>query len=130
MLNVWIIYTLQLEDGCWYVGSTTTKAFKVRMNNHWLGTRKGAMWSRLHAPIKVHSIQTFDRSLTLSDITKLEDKRTLEVAAEYGYELVRGGGYCQMSPSWPVGAVTKKQNKKWDVAKARRELRASAKLCG
>jgi predicted GIY-YIG superfamily endonuclease len=101
VINCNVIYTLKLEDECWYVGYTTTNAFKQRMHHHWDHATKGSMWTRLHKPIRVYNIDTYDRGLSGSEMGKLEDEKTLKLAKLYGTDKVRGGGYCQMEPVWP-----------------------------
>lgn len=102
VLNCWIIYVLELEDGCWYVGQTTTRAFAKRMHHHWFHPSKGAMWTRAHKPVRVRSIDTYNRSLTKDRVEALENAKTLLYAQRYGFESVRGGGYCQREPHWPI----------------------------
>lgn len=91
------LYALRLEDGCYYVGMSRSP--ERRYKKH--GGRKGAMWTRLHKPVEI--IET--RNTGLADdgqVSKLEDLMTLEYAQTYGIEFVRGGGYCQMKPHWPL----------------------------
>jgi len=132
--NYWIVYTLQLEDDCYYVGSTTTKAFKQRMKDHWAGVDggiKGSLWTRTHHPVMVQDIDVHPRSLTVSEICKIEDKRTLTLAKSIGHHRVRGGGYCQMQPVWPVAKKKPKKTKQpWErmSKRAERQLKRSAKL--
>ena len=109
--NYWIIYTLRLEDDCWYVGSTTTRAFKDRMADHWKQAGKGSNWTALHKPIMVQDIDVHDRNLSASEIARLEDKRTLILAKSLGCQYVRGGGYCQSFPRWPSEVVDGKLNR-------------------
>lgn len=121
--NYWIVYTLKLEDRCWYVGTTTTLAFTKRMNDHWNQAGKGSQWTRLHKPVMVQAIDVYPRSLTTSEICKLEDARTLQLANNHGAERVRGGGYCQAMPKWTKPA---KKKKNWDIGKARQQLSQSS----
>ena len=53
------VYTLALEDGCYYCGFSTNP--EVRVSSHFLG--RGAQWTRLHPPISVISIQPGDELL-------------------------------------------------------------------
>ena len=135
--NYWIIYTLQLEDDNYYVGSTTTLAFKKRMKDHWAGIDggiKGSLWTRTHHPIMVQDIDVYPRSLSGSDICKIEDKRTLQLAKTVGHHKVRGGGYCQMQPVWPLSRKAANKNSKktkpWErmSQRAQKQLARSAKL--
>lgn len=132
-LNYWVVYVLKLEDGCYYVGSTTTLAFGNRMMHHWTHPTKGALWTRLHKPILVRSIDIYPRDLTDSQICMLEDKKTLHMAQAHGLDVVRGGGYCQQQPNWPLDLFSikkKKGSKKQKENIARVQLQQSARLFG
>lgn len=96
----WIIYTLKLEDGCWYVGRTTQRAFKDRMKDHW--NSKASNFTTLHKPIRIYDVQLYDRSLTEAEAEAYENSQTIKLASIWGTENVRGGGYCQESPRWPI----------------------------
>lgn len=98
-MEFWLIYTLKLEDECWYVGRTTQKAFKNRMKDHWNG--KGSNFTRLHKPIRIYDIQVYDRGLTIAEAEGYENKQTLKMASLNGNNYVRGGGYTQETPTWP-----------------------------
>lgn len=125
-VNHWIIYTLKLEGNCWYVGSTTTRAFKRRMNHHFNGGDQAAKWT-----------------LTTAEIARLEDAQTLKMVSLHGTYCVRGGGYCQtvVEPSWSglLRADRTEKRKQMDGRKtkwrrqemsAQRQLAASAKRLG
>lgn len=91
-----ILYALQLEDGCYYIGQT--RNVDRRYKRHSKG--KGAAWTKLHKPLSV--IETRNTKLTIeSEAARIEDDMTIEYALKYGSELVRGGGYCQTKPRWP-----------------------------
>lgn len=90
------IYVLELEDSCWYIG--TSRNVERRFKKHCNG--KGAKWTKLHPPIKIH--YQLNTNLTIdSEACRKEDELTLEYAREYGVDRVRGGGYCQTKPKWP-----------------------------
>lgn len=92
------LYVLQLEDNCWYVGQS--RNVEKRFNRfHMKG--KGANWTKLHKPIAIHEIRETNTNVD-SEAALLEDKLTLEYAEKYGTAFVRGGGYCQTKPIWPV----------------------------
>jgi predicted GIY-YIG superfamily endonuclease len=99
--NHWIIYTLALQHGCYYVGRTTVWAYGKRMNAHWSG--RGSEWTKLHLPVKPVSIEIVPIALTGAEAESYENARTIEVAKVCGTDFVRGGGYCQVAttPSWP-----------------------------
>lgn len=91
----YVLYVLQLEHNCWYIG--ITKNIYARFAAHKKG--RGANWTRLHKPIKVfQTIEIYTK--TMSEAAKQEDKLTLEYASLYGQDKVRGGGYCQTKPLW------------------------------
>ena len=75
------VYTLLLEDDCYYVGFTQDP--QVRICSHFLGA--GSKWTILHKPIDIISIKPGD--------TLLETLTTLSLMIKYGYERVRGGSY-------------------------------------
>lgn len=90
------LYALELEDSCWYVGMSYN--VQKRFKQH--GGRKGAAWTKIHAPLSVYEVR--DTKLYDQDsASKLEDDMTLEYALKYGSDKVRGGGYCQIKPKWP-----------------------------
>lgn len=96
LLKTISLYALRLKDDCYYVGISFD--IKKRFDTHLSG--RGASWTRLHQPleiIEVRSTEFYD----MDDVSKLEDKMTLEYAIKYGTDKVRGGGYCQMKPHWP-----------------------------
>jgi predicted GIY-YIG superfamily endonuclease len=99
MKEYWIIYVLKLENDCWYVGRTTQKAFKNRMNSHWGG--RGSWFTIENRPIKLHDIEVYPRSLSGSEAEFYENKRTLKIRHDTDNESVRGGGYTQRQPHWP-----------------------------
>jgi predicted GIY-YIG superfamily endonuclease len=79
------IYTLQLEDGKYYVGKTADlpKRFKEHRDGN------GSAWTRVHRPIKVLDAR---KMTSESD----ENAVTREMMKKYGVENVRGGSYCQV----------------------------------
>lgn len=92
-----ILYALELEDGCYYVGMT--RNIDVRFKKHVKG--KGSKWTKEHYPLRI--IETRETKLTDdSEACRLEDEMTLEYARRYGMDVVRGGGYCQKKPRWPA----------------------------
>ena len=95
-LNPIILYALELEDNCFYVGMTFN--IKKRFSKHVKG--KGAQWTKLHPPIKI--IETRTTKLYSQDKAALmENDMTFEYVMKYGRDFVRGGGYCQTNPRWP-----------------------------
>jgi predicted GIY-YIG superfamily endonuclease len=79
------IYTLQLENGKYYVGKTADlpKRFKEHRDGN------GSAWTKMQRPVKVVDAR---KMTTDSD----ENKVTREMMKKYGVENVRGGSYCQV----------------------------------
>ena len=91
------LYALRLEGGHWYIGASPSPV--RRYKKHLLG--KGANWTRLHKPVEL--VETRPTGEYYLDKTSLlEDDMTLEYALKYGSQYVRGGGYCQTKPKWPL----------------------------
>ena len=90
------LYVLKLEDECWYIGMTRN------IDKRYKAHKKGkTYWTKEHKPIEVH--ETRDTELNSdSAASKLEDELTLEYARKFGMDKVRGGGYCQRKPLWPI----------------------------
>lgn len=92
-----ILYVLELAHDCYYIG--ITRNMDKRYKTHRKG--KGAVWTKKHPPLRI--IEQRDTGLTDDkEAAKLEDELTLEYALMYGTEAVRGGGYCQTRPTWPL----------------------------
>ena len=80
-----VVYTLELEDDCWYVG--WTKDPSTRIASHFLGA--GSKWTIKHRPIAVTSVVLGDELL--------ENLTTIALMCRHGWEKVRGGNYCTTS---------------------------------
>lgn len=91
-----VIYVLELENQCWYIGCT--RNIDKRMKAHHKG--KGAIWTKANKPIRIHEIRESGTNSD-SEAGHIEDEVTLEYAKQYGIDKVRGGGYCQTKPRWP-----------------------------
>ena len=80
----WYVYTLELEDGKYYVGKTTN--MQQRLNTHLV--KQGAGWTQLYKIVRVLEI-------VLDDLSNhsIENEKTLEVMMKYGWENVRGGSW-------------------------------------
>lgn len=85
-----VVYTLELEDGCKYVGYT--KNLKRRLTQHFLG--EGAKWTKLHKPIGLESVVYGD--------TKDENRIAAKLIKEQGYDKVRGGVYIEKGNEPPI----------------------------
>lgn len=75
------IYTLRLEQGKFYVGTTDKLLWKQIDNDN-------CEWTRMYAPIEVTEIRTMKSALD-------EDSVTKEIMSRYGIDNVRGGSYCR-----------------------------------
>ena len=75
------VYTLELEDGKFYVGFTEDLC--TRIAQHFLG--RGALWTREHKPIRVLSVAPGPK--------ELEDPTTIALMAQKGWRNVRGGAW-------------------------------------
>lgn len=79
------IYTLQLEDGKYYVG----RSYNVpkRLAQHYGG--EGSVWTKKYKPIRLYEV--------FLNKTKFdEDKYTLMYMSIFGVENVRGGSFCSV----------------------------------
>lgn len=83
-----IVYTLELADGCYYVGrAKNPEELPKRVEQHRQG--EGSEWTKAHPVVKlVHQID--DAKPTD------EDARVIELAAEHGIARVRGGAFCSL----------------------------------
>lgn len=84
------VYVLQLKDGKYYVGYTTRDRGQ-RINDHF--ENRGASWTKQYKPVKV--LQQFAGTLIS------ENETTLRMMEEYGWNNVRGGGWCQIDMARP-----------------------------
>lgn len=76
------IYTLQLEQGKYYIGKTNNPEF--RLNNHF--NSNGSEWTKLYKPLKVLELKA-----NCDDYD--EDKFTRQYMDKYGIDNVRGGSF-------------------------------------
>ena len=81
------VYVLQLENDKWYIGQTHN--MNLRFSQHI--SNQGARWTKLHKPI--------DCIRTSFLITERE--MTLEYMRLYGWENVRGAGWCSIDMDKP-----------------------------
>jgi len=81
-----IIYVLELEDDCFYVGITYN--LNLRIAQHLSGT--GAGWTKMHKPVKI--VEVFHDGCT----RQMEDEVTKRYVEIYGAENVRGGSWCKV----------------------------------
>ena len=87
--DVAVLYTLELRNGRYYVG--TSDNFDHRFRAHEEG--RGAAWTALHPPVRVLSRSTVPRNMARG----FETARTKELMMEHGIDRVRGGAYCSVT---------------------------------
>lgn len=92
-----MLYSLKLESGFYYIGMSRNP--QKRFKRHLKG--KGSMWTKKYKPLELLEIRETG-SNNDSEVGLMEDQMTLEYARQYGYDNVRGGGYCQRKPIWPI----------------------------
>ena len=82
------LYILPLEDGYYYVGSTTR--LEKRFKEHVQGT--GAAWTKLHPPLGRELVQTWEiPNMSTFQVEQMEDVLTVAMQKKYGLNKVRGG---------------------------------------
>ena len=81
------VYTLPLEDKCWYVG--TSKQPHARLKQHRTGI--GPEWTKLHPPIK--GFQGLKHYNDEQEARLQEDVQVKRLMLEHGTDFVRGGSY-------------------------------------
>ena len=86
------VYTLELEDGHFYVGHSMD--VETRIAAHFLGNGAGAVWTNLHKPLRVLSVIPGD--------TLLENVTTIALMVQHGHEHVRGGKWCALEHKCPA----------------------------
>lgn len=84
------IYILELENQCWYVGSTSREV-EIRFKEHLIGV--GSEWTKIHKPLRV-----FEQFFSTNPFA--EDQTTKYCMIRHKISNVRGGSYSQvyMSP--------------------------------
>ena len=75
------VYTLECDDGFWYVGWSMEP--EVRIASHFLG--RGCVFTKSHKPLRVTSL--------VQGCKKLENLTTVALMAQKGWQKVRGGSY-------------------------------------
>ena len=79
-----LVYVLELEDACWYVGYSST--LNKRLADHFKG--QGAKWTKLHKPVRLHEVVVGNK--------EKENEKTQELIQIYGQDKVRGGCWCRV----------------------------------
>jgi hypothetical protein len=81
------VYILELENGKYYVGSTTNR--KRRIQEHI--RQRGSKWTRTHKPIRV--LREYKR-IPSKFVLGMESRITAECMLEFGVNNVRGSMFC------------------------------------
>jgi len=81
-----IMYVLELEDDCFYIGITYN--LNLRIAQHLSGS--GAQWTKMHRPKKI--VEVFYEGCT----RQKEDEVTKKYVEIYGADCVRGGSWCRV----------------------------------
>ena len=84
------VYTLELKGCYFYVGHSLE--VETRIAAHFLGN--GAMWTRLHRPVRVLAVTPGD--------TQLENLTCIALMCQHGHERVRGGKWCLLEHKVPA----------------------------
>lgn len=84
----YFVYVLMLQHGKMYVGSTDN--IYIRLADHFKCSPRSAVWVREYGP-PVRVIEII-RNCQLED----EEYKFAEMADKFGYENVRGGGWCKL----------------------------------
>lgn len=109
MMRVWI-YVLELVNGKYYVGKTLNNG--QRMNSHFNG--KGSNWTKLYEPLRIIDVKEIVEG-TWTDwelwSNHHEKEKTLEIMREYGWENVRGAGWCKVDMQEPGEFVRARKDK-------------------
>lgn len=102
--RLWYLYVLALEDGCYYVGISRNVA--RRYTQHCGEVEGGANFTKLHRPVRI--VETRCSGSSKKRVAVMQEcKLTIQYAAKYGADKVRGGKY-------------------WTTAKLERKVRALA----
>ena len=122
------VYTLQLKQGKYYVGSSSDPNY--RFVQHTRGGLGGAAWTTKYAPVKMIACRQV-ANLIGGGGRKQEDAETKKVMRKYGIENVRGGTYSQVNLSDAITSALRahifkkkrlpkhfKQMEKWHEADA------------
>jgi predicted GIY-YIG superfamily endonuclease len=97
-ITKYYIYVLQLIDDRYYVGRTGN--ILRRIEEHFTGC--GSLYTIKYKPIKVIEVT---EELTKED----ERNKTLEIMTKYGWEKVRGAGWCSLEIKRPKEKYYKKK---------------------
>lgn len=91
--DYWSVYVLKLQDGCFYIGMTTSPEKRIR--EHVVGERS-VDWTDEHKPVDVLEVR--EEIADVDEEAKAlarEREVTLEYMREKGWKRVRGGPWCE-----------------------------------
>jgi predicted GIY-YIG superfamily endonuclease len=99
-ITKYYIYVLELVDNRYYVGRTGN--ILRRIEEHF--TCCGSIYTIAYKPIKVIEV--------IEELTKDDERnKTLEIMSKYGWEKVRGAGWCSLEIKEPKDKRKKRKNK-------------------
>ena len=98
-LQIFIGYIIELEDDNWYVGISSRGTY--RLYEHFCGF--GSKWTKLHRPLKVHTITYVGDRETAG---RWEKENTLSLMYKKGWEKVRGYHWCHLVMERPKALVS------------------------
>ena len=109
-----LIYVLELEDECYYVGVTSD--INHRYDSHASGG--GSKWTQLHKPLSKDKMIVLEIGLNKENPYNLvrvdESTVTYHLMLKKGIDKVRGGGWCQckllVNPRQPKNFKYKENN--------------------
>jgi hypothetical protein len=86
------LYTLQLEGGRWYIGTTSTPISRLLDHRR----QRGSAWTRLH-PVVGGYVTLKKISTDDEDKPFIEDLRVKTMMLKHGVDVVRGGSYSNLT---------------------------------
>ena len=90
-----IIYTLELENGKYYVGVSNNPERRIERHIN----ANGSEWTKLYKPVRI--IDTHEKRSQFD-----EDNTTKQMMLDYGIENVRGGSYCKIElEEWQIKSL-------------------------
>ncbi len=90
-----IIYTLELQNGKYYVGISNNPERRIERHIN----ANGSEWTKIHKPIKI--LDTREKKTKFD-----EDNITKEMMMKHGIENVRGGSYCKIElEEWQIKSL-------------------------
>lgn len=95
-----ILYILKLQDGCYYVGQSSSVQRRIEKHN----AAKGAAWTQIHPPVSLVECKRISALDKKAAETK-ESLLTLEMMKKYGWRNVRGGWFCHVDEKLTAEAL-------------------------